>query len=237
MLRLLLPLIVVCLVAQHAIAAQRQVALELALVVDTSSSVDADEFELQRRGIAEAFAHPDLIAVIEGMGSSGIAVTLIEWSGKNQQHSVVDWSLLTDRASSLQFSKAVLAHPRKLTGSTDIGSVLRYSIDAFETNSFLGNRKVIDVSGDGRGSGNTSEAQRDIAVLKGITINGLVIFNDEVGVGAIEEVDLVRHYVNKVIGGNGAFLMTAKGFDDFRNAILRKLIREILGTGTARLSQ
>lgn len=219
-----------------AIAAERQVALELILAVDTSSSVDATEFELQRRGIADAFAHPDLTAVIEGMGNVGIAVMVMEWSGNAQQKKVVDWSLLNSRASSLAFSQRIRETPRGLSGSTDIGSALAYSIRELETNGFRGNRRVIDVSGDGRSSRDTSAAKRDRAVLMGVTINGLVIFNDEVGVGAIEEVDLVRHYSNKVIGGNGAFLMTATGFEDFRNAILRKLIREILGPGTTQLN-
>ncbi len=217
--------------------AQTKVALELVLAVDTSASVDREEFDLQRQGFAEAFSHPDLIALIEGIGSAGIAVMMVEWSGKEQQQIVVDWSLLRDRASSELFAQRLLTQPRSLRGSTDIGSALEFSIAELSTNRFVGNRRVIDVSGDGRGNTNTSEMQRDIAVENGITINGLVIFNDDVGVGAIEEVDLVRHYANKVIGGNGAFLMTAKGFDDFRNAILRKLMREILGTGTAALAR
>ena len=221
---------------QTSIANQRSVALELVLAVDTSSSVDREEFELQRRGIAEAFEHPDLIAVIEGMGRAGIAVTMIEWSGKGQQQEITEWSLLTDRSSALAFARTVFNAPRALNGSTDIGSALNFAINSLDTNSFVGNRRVIDVSGDGRDSGNTSKQQRDRAISKGITINGLVIFNDDIGVGAIEEVDLVRQYTNKVIGGNGAFLMTAKGFEDFRRAILRKLIREILGTGTASLN-
>jgi len=237
MFRLLVILFYIVSFGASADASERKVALELILAVDTSSSVDADEFELQRRGIADAFTHPDLTTIIEGMGSSGIAVTMIEWSGKNQQHIVADWSLLFDRASSISFAQKILNQPRLLKGSTDIGSALKYSIDALETNVYAGNRLVIDVSGDGRSSSDTSAFQRDRATSRGITINGLVIFNDEIGVGAIEEVDLVRYYSNKVIGGNGAFLTTAKGFEDFRNAILRKLIREILGTGTANLQE
>ena len=235
MTRFLVFIFVLWIDVQSVLADQRQVALELVLAIDTSSSVDAEAFELQRQGIAEAFQHPDLISVIEGMGQTGIAVVVVEWSGKGQQQQVTEWSLLNSRISSLSFANAVLRSPRRLKGSTDIGSALKFAINAFENNTFSGNRKVIDVSGDGRDSGNTSRLQRDRAISRGITINGLVIFNDDVGVGAIEEVDLVRQYSNTVIGGNGAFLMTAKGFDDFRNAIRRKLIREILGTGTAAL--
>ena len=78
----------------------RQVALELVLAVDTSTSVDQREFKLQRDGLAAAFAHPDLLAVIEGMGETGIAVTLVEWAGTNSQKTIVDWSLLNSRETS-----------------------------------------------------------------------------------------------------------------------------------------
>ena len=216
-------------------AQQRPVALELVLAVDTSTSVDADEFELQRRGLAEAFAHPDLIAVIEGMGDIGIAVTLVEWAGTDDQGTIVDWTLVNSRVSALQFSRNISNAPRVFYGMTDIGSVIRYSVAQIENNAFVGNRKVIDVSGDGSSSVDTSETERDRAIARGITINGLVIFNKEYDLGELAEVDLIQHYSNRVIGGNGAFLMTAKNFETFRIAIKNKLLREILGTATASL--
>ena len=215
---------------------ERRVALELVLAVDTSTSVDEREFELQRRGLADAFSHPDLIAVIEGMGDFGIAVALIEWAGTGQQEIVVDWSLINSRDTSLNFANKVRSANRPLQGMTDIGSVLQFSIDEFDRNDFNGNRRVIDVSGDGTSSVDTSEVQRDRAISRGITINGLVIFNKEYDLGELAEIDLIQHYSNRVIGGPGAFLMTAQNFEDFREAILNKLLREILGTTTAKAS-
>jgi len=216
-----------------AYAQQQQVALELVLAIDTSASVDIDEFELQRKGLADAFAHPDLIAVIEGMGSTGIAVTLVEWSGTNQQDTIVDWTLVNSIASSLQVSAQIRKARRAFAGLTDIGRAIRYSTDSIENNQFDGLRKVIDVSGDGASNSNAPENERDRAILKGITINGLVIFNHQQVSGQVDEVELIQHYSNRVIGGNGAFLMSARGFEDFRVAILNKLIREIIGTSTA----
>lgn len=209
--------------------------LELVLAVDTSTSVDEREFRLQRDGLAAAFAHPELLDVIEGMGEIGIAVTLVEWAGTNSQQTIVDWSLLNNRQSSLDFAAKIGRAPRTIYGMTDIGSVIRYSVAQLENNAFRGNRRVIDVSGDGSSSIDTSERERDRAIQRGITINGLVIFNEEYDLGALAEVDLIQHYSNRVIGGNGAFLMVAESFEDFRDAIRRKLIREILGAGVASL--
>lgn len=213
----------------------RPVALELVLAIDTSTSVDEDEFQLQRDGLAAAFSHPDVIAVIEGMGSAGIAVQVVEWAGTDNQHVVVDWSLLTDQSSSVLFAARINAAPRLIRGLTDIGSVVRFSVDELETNAFVGARRVIDVSGDGASSVDGVGRERDRAISRGITINGLVIFNKDYDQSSLAEVDLIQHYSNKVIGGNGAFLMTARGFEDFRTAIRAKLIREILGTGLASL--
>lgn len=217
-------------------AQQRQVALELVLAIDTSASVDIEEFELQRTGLAEAFAHPDLIAVIEGMGSTGIAVSLVEWSGTFQQDTIVDWTLVNSAASSLQVSKQIREARRAFAGLTDIGDAIRYSAREIEQNNFAGARKVIDVSGDGASNTNNYGNERDIAINLGITINGLVIFNHQQVSGQVDEVELIQHYSNQVIGGSGAFLMSARGFEDFRYAILQKLIREIIGGNTAQIT-
>jgi hypothetical protein len=79
---------------------------------------------------------------------------------------------------------------------------------------------VIDVSGDGRARSGIPAAQaRDEAAAKGFTINGLPILNDEPF--------LDRYYAENVIGGPGSFMIPAKDFQSFADAITRKLIMEI----------
>lgn len=97
-------------------AQQRPVALELVLAVDTSTSVDTEEFDLQRGGLADAFAHPDLINVIEGMGETGIAVTMVEWAGDQQQATIVEWSLVNSATSALQVSSKIRSASRAFSG-------------------------------------------------------------------------------------------------------------------------
>ena len=55
---------------------------------------------------------------------------------------------------------------------------------------------------------------------KDISINGLAILTDDP--------DLDTFYREKVVGGPGAFVITADGFEDFARAMVAKLIREIL---------
>ena len=56
-------------------------------------------------------------------------------------------------------------------------------------------------------------------MAKDVTINGLPIL-------AVEPF-LDRHYTDEVIGGEGSFMIAAKDFEQFGDAILRKLIAEI----------
>jgi hypothetical protein len=60
---------------------------------------------------------------------------------------------------------------------------------------------------------------RDEAVAAGVAINGLPIL-------ALEP-DLDRYYQESVIGGPGAFVVVARSYETFADAILKKLIAEI----------
>src|SRR6266851_3496346 len=80
--------------------------------------------------------------------------------------------------------------------------------------------RVIDVSGDGMANfGVPPSTVRDELVKAGITINGLAILS--------EEPWLEDYYSRNVIGGPAAFVVAAKGFDSFADAMLRKLVQEV----------
>jgi hypothetical protein len=87
-------------------------------------------------------------------------------------------------------------------------------------NPFRATRRVIDISGDGSNNrGRLVNQARDEAVRAGVGINGLPIL-------ALEP-ELDRYYEQNVIGGPGAFVIAAKDFNTFGDAILKKLIAEI----------
>lgn len=209
------------------VKAQQRVDLELVLAVDTSSSVSPEEFELQMRGLSEAFQSPAVLAAIRAAGDLGIAVSLMQWSDNRNQVVAVDWTLVRDEATAGQFSERIDGTPRFLVGgSTAIGGALEFAIRQLERNGYLGRRQVIDVSGDGRtNQGIQPDGVRDFAVAQGITVNGLAILNEDAYVD--------RYYLSSVIGGTGAFIMTAADYSDFADAILEKLIKEIVGVPIA----
>jgi hypothetical protein len=206
--------------------AQAHVDLELVLAVDSSGSVDFAEFELQAGGLARAFRDPEVVEAIEGAAPNGIAVSMIQWSGRRQHLTVVDWTKVTDAASAGALATAIEAAGRVLIGETAIADALQFAADELGYGPFHGARRVIDVSGDGpTNAGSDPDPVRDAAVLAGMTINGLAILN--------ESPTLDRYYADHVIGGPDAFIMTASDYDDFARAIRLKLLREIRGAPLA----
>lgn len=205
---------------------QTAVDLELILAVDASGSVDEGEFELQTRGLAEAFRDPAVGAALAAYAPGGAALSLMQWSGRGQQVVTVDWTLVRDGAAAHAFADAIAGAGRRLLGETAIAEALAFAIDQLERNRFEGARRVIDLSGDGAANaGGDPEAARDAAVALGITVNGLAIIN--------EAPVLDYYYAERVVGGPGAFTMVAKDYQDFAQAIRRKLLREIEGAGLA----
>ncbi len=195
--------------------------LELLLAVDTSISVSREEYQLQIQGLAQAFQDPRVLAAIGETGDRGIAVSVVQWASHAEQYLAVEWTKVRNAEDALRISEGISSMPRRFAGyGTAITSALRFCARAFFGNGFEAWRRVIDVSGDGSDNrGPLPDATRDTAVRIGITINGLAIRN--------EEPNLEFYYRQHVIGGPGAFVMTADDYHDFADAVVVKLIREI----------
>lgn len=204
-------------------AAAQSVDLELVLAVDVSSSVNRREYALQMRGLAEAFRNDEVLQAIAHFAPKGVAVTLMQWGGLDQQGMSVPWQLVHD-ATSAEAMAVGIDRALRLTehSGTALGEALRAAGQLFDGNAYDGVRKVIDVSGDGHSNLGVSPEQSRVALLAaGIVVNGLAILN--------EEPDLDRYYASNVIGGEDAFVISAADFDDFARAIRLKLVREIAG--------
>jgi len=201
--------------------AQTNVDLQLVLAVDASGSVNDTRFELQKQGYAAAFRNPQVIKAIMSGGEQAIAVTMMQWTGPFMHVQVVPWTLVKDAASAKAFGDAVAASQRELFGGgTSISGAIDHAMTLFPKTEFQGARRVIDVSGDGANNrGRPSAEARDEAVRAGATINGLPIL-------ALEPW-LDRYYWDNVVGGPGAFVITAESYETFADAVLKKLVIEI----------
>jgi len=210
-----------------------KVDVALVLAVDVSESVDADEYVLQHEGIARAFESSEVVDAIANGPAGAIDALMLEWSDRDKQVVIVDWTHVSDRRTAGAFAAKVRAGRRSSHGLTAIGDALLASAAAFERLSDTPARRVIDLSGDGMANiGPKPEDVRDALVANGITINGLAILKTEPW--------LDQYYEQDVVGGDHAFMLKVEDFQSFATAMKQKLLAEIAarrGPGRATASQ
>ncbi len=201
--------------------ANQPVAIELVLALDCSASVDSTEYALQLEGLARAFRDPDVLAAVEALKPLGAAIVVLQWGGPGESNVSVPWTHIAGARDAKAFGYLIgLVRRWHHASSTSIGTAIRDGARLLEGNAFEGQRRVIDISGDGPdNSGFDLAALRESTVRAGITINGLPIEGEEKALG--------RYYEEKVIGGPEAFVEKARDFEDFARAIKVKLLQEL----------
>lgn len=207
----------------------KEVDLSLALAVDISGSIDPDEAELQRQGYVRAFTDPQIRKAILGGYNGRIAVAYYEWSDAWRQQLLVDWTLLDSNAAIDSFADRLARMPITVLTRTSISGAIRYAIPMFERSPYTAERKVLDISGDGANNdGGMITQARDEALARRITINGLPIMNGRPNkYGFPPDPDLDLYYEGCVIGGPRSFIVVANGFNEFQDAVRKKLLLEI----------
>ena len=204
--------------------------LELVIATDTSPSIDTREARLQRQGIANAFRSPEIIRAIQAGSIGKIGVAYIDWSSAPFNRLVLDWRVVKDKASADDLAATLLKVPLTYGNGTSLSGALQIAARMLETNRLEGTRRTIDISGDGPNNRGIAVIDaRDDVVARGVTINGLPIVTNEYGVGdwGAYYLEIDKYYANCVIGGRGSFSLPARGFQDFANAVRRKLVLEI----------
>ena len=87
--------------------------LVLVLALDISASVDDQEFDLQRRGLASAITHPSVIEAIRNGREKRIGVAAVQWSGEHQQFVSVPWQIIDGAGSAEKFAERLLGMQRR----------------------------------------------------------------------------------------------------------------------------
>ena len=189
----------------------------LALTIDVSGSINADEYRLQMEGLAAALEDG---AVVDALVGAKARVAVIQWSGSSRQEVTVPWTDLLRPGDVAVLAAQVRAAERPWQHfSTAIGDMLTIAGTMMETVDCK--RKVIDISGDGfSNEGIEPSVMRDALVARGVDINALAIVNATAPL-------LADYFRDHVIGGPNAFVYTATGFSDYPRAIRRKLLDEV----------
>lgn len=230
----------VCVTGPAAFAAAQgdrvDVDVELVLAVDISYSVDEEEAHRQREGYVAALAHEDVIRSIQGGPLGRIAVTYVEWADTGFQRAAADWTVISDEADALDFAARVAAAPFERGHYTAIGSAIADGVRRIDGNDYTAPRLIIDISGDGpQNQGLPLDQAHLLADELGVVVNGLPVVAQNAGrwVRPVE-VNLEGYFRDNVITGPGAFVLPARAEDEFRVAILRKLVLEIAGAMPSR---
>lgn len=205
-----------------------EVDVELALMVDVSRSMGPSELELQRRGYAEAIASDEVVNAILNGFTGRIALTYVEWAGKGSNRVIIPWTLVDSRQAADSISDTLTADFSFGMRRTSITGAIQFAMEDMENNAFDGLRRVIDISGDGpNNQGGPVEMARDKAVSEGYVINGLPLMTEDGNTyWSISDLDL--YYEACVIGGPGAFVIPVLDWDDFAEAVRRKLVLEMV---------
>ena len=196
--------------------------LALVLALDVSSSVDAVEYDLQRVGLAAAL-NSELVrgAILRGADGS-VALAVYEWSGFYQHKLQYDWAVL-DSHDAIDEAVRVLAKMERSHDDfpTAVGQALGYGAMLLQRGPEC-ERRVIDVSGDGINNyGYGPRAAYRNFPFENVTVNGLVILG--------QSPEVLRYYHEQVALGQQAFVISANGFEEFEDAMTKKLFREING--------
>ncbi|PTN03900.1 uncharacterized protein DUF1194 [Rhodovulum imhoffii] len=197
--------------------------LALLLALDVSSSVDGREDALQRAGLARALTTPRVERAFLAVPGTPVALSVYEWSGRYQQHTILDWTLV-DSPAALRAAAAKVAHSSRRAEDfpTAMGYAIGHAAQIFDRAPDCLFR-TLDISGDGiTNDGFPPALAYAHFPLENTTVNGLAIGVGENGAA------LLGYFQDQVIKGPGAFVEQARDYNDFANAMQRKLLRELV---------
>jgi hypothetical protein len=217
----------------HRLADKETVAsvdVELVLAVDVSYSMDMDELAIQREGYAQAIVSKEFLQALKTGPNGKVSITYFEWAASSDQKIIIPWRVIDGPETADAVANEIMKTPIRRASRTSISGAINFAMPLFDENPYRGLRRVIDISGDGpNNNGGPVTVARDAAIEKGVTINGLPIMVKEPSYSTMDIDNLDFYYEDCVIGGPGAFVVTIKDRDKFKEAIRTKLVLEVAG--------
>lgn len=226
--RWLLALVLSCLSAAAQAEPEAPVDIAIVVALDRSESIDADEAGAQIDGLVYTLRDSHFREAVAAGWHAGIGLAVVTWSSFGRHDVILPWMRIAG-ADDAEVAASVLEldHDRQRVSrhgtQTDVAFAIEVSMDMLETLPWTAAQSVINVVADGTSNiGRIASVDRNVAVARGITINGLVMAR-----GAAIEV-LSRYFRREVIGGPTAFVQVSASNEDFAEAMLRKMLREMV---------
>lgn len=191
--------------------------LALLLAMDVSGSVSEQDVQMQRDATAAALTSP----AVERATQDGLALAVTMWG--SAQHVVLPWRVLTSARDAREAAEALRRVERPERGGTDVAAALRHAVALHEAAPCRAERRVVDLSGDGRHQGWAEDMQAAVeeAVAAEIETNCLPIVTED-------EPDVATWYRESVCGLAGGFTIEAT-MESFGRAIRKKIESEVAG--------
>lgn len=206
----------------------------LALGLDVSGSVDAREYRQQMGGLAQALGSASVRAAILERAETPVEVLIYEWSGPQDQLTLVPWTRITDAAALDGVIVQLQTVERRVDSppGTALGVAMLHGARLLAQRSQCW-RRTLDISGDGKSNlGPRPRTVKRQIEAQGITLNALVIGADAAISGEIPQTgigELGAYFRAEVILGPDAFIEVALGFEEYAAAMEIKLLRELDG--------
>lgn len=212
--------------AAHALCRQA-----LAIGLDISGSVDMQEYHLQMDGLAGALLDRDVSAAFLAMPDAHVRLLVYEWGGQVGQTILVPWTEISsqqDLAKVAATLRTVKRRPIRLP--TALGDAILFGANTLSNQGDCW-RRTLDLTGDGRSNaGPTPRMVSADKALDGVTINVLVIGNEFLPNAQryMKKLKELGHYFQaEVIRGPDAFVQPAADYAGFREAMTKKLLKEL----------
>jgi hypothetical protein len=213
------------------IVAQGACRQALALGLDVSGSVSEGEYALQMKGVANALLARNVQQAFLAVPSAPVRLYVFIWSGSGGPLEILSWIEIADESDLIASAELLKDQYRhRFSSETRLGEAMLFGRNALETQSDCW-RLTLDVSGDGKSNSGIKPTDLQLKTsLIDITINALVVGQGHVSFLAAEDQtnsDLVDYFSSNVIRGPGAFVEVATDYQDFENAMIRKLLKEL----------
>lgn len=203
----------------------------LALGLDVSGSVDMWEYRLQLDGVAAALLDAEVRQAFLLYPEAPVRLMIFEWSAQGHHRVVSGWQEMKGPddlqavAGVLRATKAVPVN----NPSTAIGAAMMFGATELQTQADCW-RLTLDISGDGPSNVGRHPRLIEPHETGPVIVNGLVIGPDgpsNTTKNRHNVKSLMGYYQSYVIRGPGAFVEAALDYEDFAEAMRRKLIREL----------
>ena len=232
------------LLAGPALADEKTIATDANIVtaLDVSDSVMRHDEWLQFQGLAKAITHPTFLRAVASGRHRRVGVAVFAWSSADAFALIVPWKAIGSGADAMQVAALLESYSRRGrwgwpgtdNGSnadptapdrrTDVSAAIDFAAALAHQRPFAG-QAVINIAANGIDNVGAGPATaRDRAVATGMIVNGLVI-------GARNGV--VDHFRASVQGGPGSFVDEVVEPADLVEAMLAKLLRDLISAAAS----